>query len=1393
MFKGAGFLSLTLFVYAFFCTGHVLAQQKYAPHDLQFTSLTSKNGLSSNNVTVIFKDKFGLMWFGTEDGLNKFDGTNFTIYKHQTNDSSSIQANDVRAIHEDRSGNLWFGTSGGSLALYNRRKNSFINFPAAKTRTGFSHNLIRYITSDYMGKLWVATYGGLDVFDPKNKQVAKFPIASGQPGKLPPAIINVMFEDSKHRMWVGTEEGLFLFNRKSGSFAKFVSSVNQPLTLIGNNVKSLAEDYNGNIWIGTTSGLSMLKSDGMGFKNYNHIPENPSSLSNNIVQSIAVARNGMLWLGTEDGLNLFDTATGKVTAYKPDPRNSYSLRGTSVKCVYIDKQGIYWLGLYREGVNKFDTNLNLFNLIRSNVFDTHGLNAPVVTGFANKNQSSIYVATEGGVLSTFNRQTALFNRVNLNALGVKGPITLMTLFSSSAKNLYLGTFGHGLIVLDSTLTKARSFRKTTENSGLNSDEVFCVSQDTGGLIWVGTNGGGVNVMDASHKVVFRYTNRIHSAIDRKFPLNNYIRFIHQDRFGNVWIGSHGTGVAMINSTKTVITHYNELNSRLGNDVTQSFLEDSKGRIWVGTAGGGLSLLDRKTNKFVNFTERDGLGSAMVNAIVEDNNDNLWLSTNKGISRFEIKTQKFSNYGIYNGVQNNNFIRGAALKCADGEIFFGGAEGMNYFNPAGFRKNQNVPSVLFTELKISNNTIQANDEGPITDHISVAKKIDLDYKQNFSLSFVSVNYTAPEQNRYTYKLEGFNKDWIDAGTSKTVSYTNLDPGEYIFHVRASNNDGVWNAAESSIKIIVHPPIWRTIYAYAFYLLAIAGTLLYIRHRGIKNLERKFALVQEKAKAEQKILQDRKEAERLHELDSLKIKFLTNLSHEFRTPLSLILGPVEKLLSQSAEESKNASLKIVKRNARRLLNLVNQILDFRKIEENELKLNNTSGELVSFIADVIESFNDLSERKSICLTFLTQFDNYPTEFDQDKLERILFNLLSNAFKFTPSGGEINVELKKDVRKGREGSIVIVVNDTGIGISQQEQQKVFERFFQADTEVSILNQGSGIGLSIIKEFVNIQGGNIELESELGKGARFLISLPLPILNHTEKLNLDFSQTELPATSQLKSDEALTDADADIRTILIVEDNQDLRDYLKENLKPHYRIVEASDGKEGWQKALANHPELIVSDISMPNMTGIELCKKIKEDKRTKHIPVILLTALTGEQDQLLGLEIGANDYLTKPFNMDILKVKIKNLLVLNRTLKNTYSKQIKMETAEIVVESHSNKLLKNILKYIEDNINNSQLSVEDLSRNVGMSRGSLYHKVLELTGLSPVEYIRSVKLDKAAALLIKSDLNISQIAYLVGFATPNYFAKSFKLKFGMQPSEYLNQFRKTETQLNSKTLEN
>jgi len=526
----------------------------------------------------------------------------------------------------------------------------------------------------------------------------------------------------------------------------------------------------------------------------------------------------------------------------------------------------------------------------------------------------------------------------------------------------------------------------------------------------------------------------------------------------------------------------------------------------------------------------------------------------------------------------------------------------------------------------------------------------------------------------------------------------------------------------------------------------------------------------------IEQERREAERLHKFDKMKIKFLTNLSHEFRTPISLITGPVEQLLHLETSSEKANQLGLIRRNARRLLNLANQLLDFRNIEEKELKLKAIEGDFVSFTRDVAESFRDFSERKQISFQFHSPLRDYFTYFDHDKIERVLFNLLSNAFKFTLKGGEIKLNVDRDAEF--EG-IKITISDSGIGIDESEKDKIFDRFFQSDNNDDVMNQGSGIGLSITKEFIKLHGGSISVESITGKGSSFTIRLPLNDLKYSES-----SDNEYPVEQPLVEDDVTNEEPMEIRavaqaqlpTILIVEDNEDFRYYLKDNLKAFYRIVEASNGKEGWQKALSSHPQLVVSDISMPQMSGIDLCKKIKSDKRSKHIPVLLLTALTEEDDQLLGLETGANDYMTKPFNFNILNIKIRNLLTLNEQFKNTYSKQLKVAAPDLKIESYNEKFLGKVVHYVESNLTNSQLSVEDLSRHIGMSRGSLYNKILEISGESPVEFIRSVKLDRAAILLEKSDMKISQISYAVGFSTPNYFARAFKTRFNMLPSEFL-----------------
>jgi signal transduction histidine kinase/ligand-binding sensor domain-containing protein/DNA-binding response OmpR family regulator len=1340
----------------------ILAIQVVGQEDLHFTSLNTKNGLSSNTVNVILKDRAGLMWFGTDDGLDKFDGNSFKIYRHKSDDSTSLPSNEILSLHEDRSGNLWIGTGGGSLSLYDRKRDAFSRFPVSGTGSSLKSNVIRAIHSDYLGRIWLIHLAGFDVLDPKTGSIINIPM---QPGSYNIHSGLSAFEDSRHRMWIGTTNGLFRYDPATYKMKEFHHVSGDPSSLPGNTINAIKEDKPGNIWIATNDGLGCYISETDRFINYRKDGVAEKSLSGNYVDCLGV-EGEKLWVGTKQGLDILDISTGRVNKYSHDVRNINSLSGQSVRSLYIDDEGIFWLGIFGGGINKYDRNLSLFNSVTSNLFDEQGLQSGWVSAFAEAGADKIYVGTGGG-LSLFDQKTRLFTHFDLKPSlpGQAGYLSISSLKMNSRGQLLVGTYSNGLYLFNTITHKLQKIKSGKNEQELNSDEVYCLEMDRKGNVWVGTNGSGINVLNAENMVIRRYTSRPVHPNDIEIPNNAYIRDIKEDSKGNMWIATHGGGIVMLESASGKFKTYTTWNSQLPDDKILSMLEDKNGNIWAGTFGGGLVMFQKNSSTPVIYNEKNGLFNNTIYKILEDQQGLIWVSTNKGISSIDPVSHKVQNFSYHNGVQNNNFVQGSGLRLSGGELFFGGVEGFNYFNPSQFRKNNNVPRIVLTDLRISNQSVIPHPDGPISEHISVAREINLAYRQNFALSFVGLNYTSPEQNQYAYKLEGYDDDWNYVGNTNTASYMNLDPGEYVFRVRASNNDGVWNNDGSYIRISVRPPFWRTTYAYILYIMSFAGLLLYLRYSAIRKIKRKLALEQIKIRSEQ----ERKEAERIHELDMLKIKFLTNLSHEFRTPISLILGPADKLLTEQKDKPWSGQLKMIKRNAKRLLNLVNQLLDFRKMEEQELKLNATEGELVTFIQETCDSFNDLSERKRIRFEFRSQIDKFYTSFDHDKIERILFNVLSNAFKFTHEGGKISLELSVAEKMDDQSVqwVIIKVSDTGIGIPAEEKEKIFERFFQHSAGSSILNQGSGIGLSITREFVRMHNGEIDVESEPGEGTSFIIRLPFT-----------------PVADQVVTDQVPEETIsvqprviATGPTVLLVEDNEDFRLYLKENLQAYYKIIEAVDGKDGWQKILFHHPQLVVTDISMPNMDGIQLIRKIKSDKRTNHLPVILLTALTGEKDQLIGLGTGANDYITKPFNFQILNAKINNLLTLNSTLKNTYSRQIKLSAPESNIESDDEKLLKEIMAYLEENLTNSRLSVEELSKHVGMSRSTLYSKILQLTGETPVEFIRSVKLDKAAVLLRKSKKNVAQIAYSVGFSTPNYFAKAFKAKFNMLPSEYIN----------------
>lgn len=1348
--------------------------------DVNFTSITSRSGLSSNSVNAIIKDKHSLMWFGTDDGLNKYDGTNFTVYRHRSNDSTSLPSNDVTALFEDKQGNLWIGTNGGSVSIYNRKQDCFINFLSG--RSNQIHSYIRTIRQDSFGKIWIAHVGGISIIVPKYDDLLRSKISRKISFKPRSQVALCLFEDSRNRMWIGTNEGLLLHQENRPVLKVFKQEVSNPKSVTGNVIKSITEDVYHNLWVGTSDGLSMLLPGGKDFISYRSAT---SGLTNDIICTLAPTKDGKLWIGTEGGLNILDIKTQKFSRFFPDSRNNNSLTSKSIRFIYIDKEGIYWLGTYQGGINKYDKNLSIFHLKQSNLFDKNGLKAPVVTAFAKgSSDNNVYVGTDGGGLHLFDKKTGLFNHVAIRS-GQQSlnNLSILAMEKSRANELWIGTYATGLFKYDPLTGASRQFKMGAGADDLGGKDVFCLKEDQHGNIWIGTNGNGVNVYHPMTKKISRY-HKNNVAVHSRLPLNGFIRAIEEDDDGAIWIGSYGSGLAVFNPTTQEFKVFNKYNSNLPTDAVLSLLADQSGNIWVGTMGGGLSLFNKQKRSFTSFSEEQGLANSVVYKIIEDAAGLIWCSTNRGISSFNVRTHAIKNYTHHNGIQNNNFVLGSGLLTDDNTLFFGGLEGFNYFNPSSLKTNEHVPPVILTDLKIANKSVTPSKDAALKEHIAIAREIELEYKQSFSISFVALNYTTPQQNKYSYKLAGFDKDWNFEGSAKTASYTNLSPGTYVFKVRASNNDGIWNNNGTSIIIHVNPPYWLTGYAYFLYVLLFSGSLLYLRYQGIKKLKKKFAIEREKIEIKQQIEQEHQEVARIHELDRLKIKFLTNLSHEFRTPISLIMGTVDNFLANPKKEGAYGQIHMVKRNARRLLNLVNQLLDFRKMEEHELKLHLKPGEIVSYIKEVTESFKDYSERKRIDLRFETKIPYLHTSFDHDKIERIFFNLLSNAFKFTFEGASITVIIERlPDEKGDCNSETVLLSvrvvDTGIGIQENQKDKIFDRFFQDDAAAAVLNQGTGIGLSITKEFVKMHGGEISVESEIGKGSAFLITLPFK--NESDQRNELVSSAD-PGFPEVFLEQVSNEKPGaqhrfpkEKPSILLVEDNEDFRFYIKDNLKADYHVLEAGNGKEGWQIALAQHPHLIVSDITMPEMDGIQLSRKIKGDKRTNQIPVILLTALSSEEEQIKGLSTGANDYITKPFSFEILNAKIRNLLDSNQTLKKAYVKQIKVVAPEIEIEPEDEKLMKKVVRYIDQNINNPKLSVEDLSRHVGMSRSSLYHRLLEITGETPVEYIRSIKLDKAAVLLEKSNLNVAQVAYMVGFATPNYFAKSFKARFDVLPSAF------------------
>jgi signal transduction histidine kinase/ligand-binding sensor domain-containing protein/DNA-binding response OmpR family regulator len=1390
------FFKLQLLLFVLHSYGYAQGSQ------YQFSHLDINNGLSHNQVNCIHKDAQGFMWFGTMMGLNRYDGYSFKVFKHDPQNPRSITDNYISNIYDGPGNKLWIDTHKG-LSIYDPETEQFISMQAQLNALHLPNTEYLKINRDRKGGYWFVTLGlGVYNYNPLNGHTTHYARHANNTLALFCDSVRDVAQDKQGNMVfvysTGVIEKLNTRNNKIIYHSTLLSNANFNKT----QYYDIKIDADNDIWLYSnncaqgvfylndrTNTLQHFDKESKGFR-----------LNSNIVNSIVQDDEGLIWIATDHGgIDIINKKKSTIQYLLNREDDLKSLRQNSVM-LYKDNLGIIWAGTFKEGISYYHKSIITFPVFRHFASDPKSLSNEDVDKFAEDKNGNLWIGTNGGGLIYYNRKTGVYTsyKHNPNNANTLSNDIIVSLCIDHNQKLWIGTYFGGLDFFDGA--KFTHYRHSDKDPhSLADDRVWSIIEDSKNRLWVGTFSGGINIFNEQTKTF------THPFDFSKIP-SPYISALVNDKNGNVWIGGY-LGADCYNMATGKVEQYLHSktdNNSLVSDNVNSILNDSRGLTWIGTRD-GLSILNQQTQKFINLHKSDGLPDDVIMNVLEDNDHTIWLSTSSGLCNIRINNINghykfgFKNYDEHDGLQSREFNANAALKTSKGEIIFGGPHGFNLFNPAHIVELKEKPKLVFTGFNLFNKSIEAseliNGHAVLTRSITDTKSIELHHNENmFTIEFSALNMFDPHKVKYQYIMEGFDKNWIPADIdTRKATYTNLDAGNYVFKLRALNEANLSSSPNTIVlNIVVRPPFWKTRLAYAFYITTFFGLLLYIRHRGILKLKNEFIARQEKLEVERLLEQERSEVKRMQELDLMKIKFLTNVSHEFRTPISLIMAPVDTMLKNGAADSEGSKqLKTIKTNARRLLNLVNQLLDFRKMEVKELKLHTQQGNFIRFIEEVVSSFNDLADKKAIHFLFDTEIDSLDTSFDHDKIERILFNLLSNAFKFTPQGGHVSVLVNTLQEKSSEflKLIEIKIIDTGIGIPKEFHEKVFDRFFQHQIPGSLLNQGSGIGLSITREFVNMHNGEIFIESEPDQGTCIIIQLPL-VTNHHSYSNSLMADSDLvlnhePGVEAVAKFEpqslsvGLTKSKKP--TLLIVEDNDDFRFYLKDNLKSKFNLIEAANGKEGWQKALSLHPDIIVSDISMPEMNGIDLCKKLKADERTLHIPVILLTALTGEEDQLKGLQIGANDYMTKPFNFEILLSKISNLLILQERFKKTYTKQMHVQIEDIVVDSTEEKFLCNCVDYIQKNLLNPALSVEELSRQMNMSRVSLYKKMLALTGKTPVEFIRSIRLQKAAQLLEKSQLNVTGVCYEIGLNNPTYFTKIFKEEFNMLPSEYAITLRK------------
>lgn len=1362
--------------FALFLLVWILFQLNGLAQDIRFKHLTNNNGLSQNLVLSIAQDREGFMWFGTKDGLNKYDGYQFTVFQNESNNPNSISSNYINELFTDKNGNLWIGTENGTLNIYNAASQSFqrIFLPVAKLKSKNSSE-INTIAQDKSGNIWIGTIGNGIFKIPflnqriNSNEIKQYCNDNFDKLKLCSNIIKKIFVDDEGIIWIGTDNGLNRMDPKTESISSFYFDIKHPDAPKSDTdfaITAISKTDNNKLWLGTRSGLVNFDTADNSFKVFPHhlsVFRYGWGEINAIVQD----KQGVLWLATPGELMRFNTKTSKYESIKSDPLKPESISYNGISSLFLDRTNILWIGTTGMGIDFYDPKANRFGLLKREITPNSRVTGFSIRSILEENDRYFWISAE--VLYRWDRKTGELKSFETSSknLDAFGNTNISSMIKSKDGKLWFAST-EGLFAYNPKTEKAKQFKFDSKNpNGILHKGVSAVFEDKAGDIWIVADNFLGKMVD-KEKGIFKHFKIQNNS--KNFGSERIA--IYEDTKNQLWVGTKN-GLFVFDKNKELFYSYqnnpNIANSLSNNQVNAIFPDPlkSEGFLWIGTSG-GLNLFDIDKQSFTHFTQKEGLPNNVIYGISSDSQDNLWLSTNKGISKYNIKTKNFRNYDVEDGLQSNEFNTGATFKGSKGELFFGGINGLNYFFPDQINDNPFQPPIGITGLKVYSQSKKGKESVEVKEMlIHPNKKLIFTSRDKIIIfEFAALDFSSPGKNKYAYMLENFNENWIYADNSRTATFTNLPSGNYTLKVKGTNNDGVWSDEGIALNFQVLPHWSGTWLAVSFYLLLFLLLLYFIRKYEMKRI-----------KIKNNLRIEQKEYNTLKSLDQLKSRFFANISHEFRTPLTLISGYAENLMEALPSNHTKKQAEGIDQNAKTLLKLINELLDISKLEAGKMPLNLSQQNIVLYLKNLFFSVESFTEKRNISLYFISDEADIQAVFDLEKMNKIIMNILSNALKFTPENGEISltIQLKNN------NLISICICDSGIGIEQAAISNIFDRFYQADNSDTRLYEGTGIGLALVKELVELHKGTVKAirnEELTGQnGTTFSIELPIgPVSEIITSTALEIeNQTVSPLKNHQEKRLKIPELNFDKKIIVLAEDNVAIRTFIKNLLQPTYKVIEASNGEEGFEQAKKVIPDVIITDVMMPILNGISMVRLLRNEEKTSHIPIVILTGKAAHEDRLMGLETGVEAYLTKPFSVKELQLVLNNLIQQREQLLKRYQNKFVVASDEIPLASVDHLFLEKTIQHIKNNIENTSFSVEQLADKMCLSPSQLHRKLQALIDQAPGQLIRNIRLQRAADLIRKNAGTLADICFQAGFNDQTYFSRAFKNQFGCSPSAY------------------